>query len=476
MPRSRRSATETLRSSQTPSYIISATGAPTSPHVQEVLNQLTNVGNPQPMSTKKQEDTFVGGNIIKSKRTFGVEFEVCLGENKFVGLGKELGRDASLVHDGSIDVGIEVITPVLKGKEGETAVHKITQVLKNHGATIDESCSTHIHLGFDEVARRTFSHSFCVYGGVEFKSLKRAIDGRTRLFNVIPDHKLLGTNSSEVSVKQTLTNFDLWGSDNGDAYYQTFHNYGIVSINVFTKKEKESLRIVLREDTFATLMDNKKFGPLSLREEEEDGSIIFDGSSSEILSIFISEGHTNRVNGIKNVLAFYSAYDDVLTSFVEGHRRHNDYALRFSSRMPVQEILKAGKVGDIARLWSGSGESFNSSSKYCGINLNSIARHGTLEIRYMQGELDPKNVLFWVALNQQIMDVMLSENIRSSRLEYHPFMLATHVNILEIKTRAFFKRLKLQGTEIERHFLEKQRQYLNSDIKECENMLLNNII
>lgn len=452
---------------------MTTSGAPAFPNTQDVLSQLMNEGNPQPMSTKKQENTFVEGSIIKSKRTFGVEFEVCLGENKFVSLGKELGRDASLVHDGSIDVGIEVVTPVLKGKEGETAVHKIAQVLKNHGATIDESCSTHIHLGFDEVARRTFSHSCCFYGGEEFRRLKRSIEGRNGLLNVIPDNKLLGTNSSDVSVKQTLPNFDLSGGNSQEAYFEAFNNYGIVTIYVLTRNDKGSLPIVLREDTLTFLMEHGKFGPLSLGDDE---SIIFDGSSSEILSIFISEGHTNKVTGIKNVLAFYSAYDDVLTSFVEGHRRHNDYALRFSSRMPVQEILKAGKVGDIAKLWSGSGESFNSSSKYCGINLNSIARHGTLEIRYMQGELDPKNVLFWVALNQQIMDVMLSENIRSSRLEYHPFMLATHVNILEIKTRAFFKRLRLQGTEIERHFLEKQRQYLNSDIKECENMLLNNII
>src|SRR4051812_34973032 len=64
-------------------------------------------------------------------------------------LGWNAQRDGSLRSVGRGRVGVEIVSPILKGADGIQQVKKVCQWLRSIGATVRKECGFHVHVGFD---------------------------------------------------------------------------------------------------------------------------------------------------------------------------------------------------------------------------------------------------------------------------------------------------------------------------------------
>lgn len=133
---------------------------------------------------------------MKSSRKFGVEIEFCTYEDIYV--WKDLlssttgipvvdgyGGDYSgwtLVSDGSVD-GWELVSPILRGKNGLEQVAKMVKALRKHGAKMDESCGLHVH-----VSAGDFSFANLMTAIKRYEQHEHAID------QAVAEHRRLHRN------------------------------------------------------------------------------------------------------------------------------------------------------------------------------------------------------------------------------------------------------------------------------------------
>ena len=98
-----------------------------------------------------------------SNRTYGVEIELIgLTQERAVEILRSEGIDAgfwggnarywiiktdSSVHDLAGGRGIEIVSPVLKGKAGLEQIRKVASALEANGARINKTCGLHVHVG-----------------------------------------------------------------------------------------------------------------------------------------------------------------------------------------------------------------------------------------------------------------------------------------------------------------------------------------
>jgi hypothetical protein len=127
---------------------------------------------------------------------------------------------------------------------------------------------------------------------------------------------------------------------------------------------------------------------------------------------FMADKDTEPV-GLKNLLAIYLAYEDVLLSFLPKSRRGNRYCDNLGKNYHIREVLDTYTIEDLEKLWYrvSSRKDVNSlkqdkyhASRYNGVNIHSLLKDGHLEIRYHSGTLNATKILEWVNLHQTIMD------------------------------------------------------------------------
>lgn len=97
-------------------------------------------------------------------RTFGVEMEIIHeSESKIRSAIRNAGVECEIegynhdtrthwkiVSDASVDGGFEVVSPVLKGRDGLDELEKVCNALVSAGARIRKCCGLHVHLGTDD--------------------------------------------------------------------------------------------------------------------------------------------------------------------------------------------------------------------------------------------------------------------------------------------------------------------------------------
>ena len=96
----------------------------------------------------------VFGQIIKHKRTFGVELECGFKDYDKLKSFVENTEHFGVVSDGSVSCNHysrEIVSPILQGQAGENAILKVCKDLNESGATVDKSCGYHLHLGAKEL-------------------------------------------------------------------------------------------------------------------------------------------------------------------------------------------------------------------------------------------------------------------------------------------------------------------------------------
>ena len=108
-------------------------------------------------------ETLEGFNTLSSM-TFGIEIE-CVGLNcaqAFMALSNAgvsvvdagythtVMREWKVVRDGSLNSrngACEVVSPILRGKQGIDEIRTVMSILRTAGASVDTSCGMHIHIG-----------------------------------------------------------------------------------------------------------------------------------------------------------------------------------------------------------------------------------------------------------------------------------------------------------------------------------------
>lgn len=96
----------------------------------------------------------VFGQIIKHKRTFGVELECGFNDYDKLKSFVESTEHFGVVSDGSVSCNHysrEIVSPILQGQAGESAILKVCKDLNESRATVDKSCGYHLHLGAKEL-------------------------------------------------------------------------------------------------------------------------------------------------------------------------------------------------------------------------------------------------------------------------------------------------------------------------------------
>lgn len=88
------------------------------------------------------------GKYIISPRIFSAEIECYVPDKRAMNaIAKDISESVGITSDGSLsDHGVELQTPLLKGKNGELALKAICRVLNAQGATVNKETGLHIHL------------------------------------------------------------------------------------------------------------------------------------------------------------------------------------------------------------------------------------------------------------------------------------------------------------------------------------------
>jgi hypothetical protein len=74
-----------------------------------------------------------------------------------------------IVSDGSIsgEYGQEVVSPILKGKKGESSLKKVCESLNSVGAKVNRSTGLHVHFGAEKMSDEHFVNIFKNYQALE---------------------------------------------------------------------------------------------------------------------------------------------------------------------------------------------------------------------------------------------------------------------------------------------------------------------
>lgn len=113
--------------------------------------------------------------IDVNEMTFGCEFEVVLPVGVITHVGgyhcgtqiPQLPRGWNAQRDGSIQagrgrMGVEVVSPILKGAEGLNQLATVLQWLRDNGAKVNRSTGLHVHVGFRGTEQQMASVVACV--------------------------------------------------------------------------------------------------------------------------------------------------------------------------------------------------------------------------------------------------------------------------------------------------------------------------
>lgn len=386
--------------------------------------------------TDKQgkEEIVEAGDIIKSSRTFGLEFEVNLGQQGQRALRDSIGREFQLVRDGSVNAGIEVVSPVMQGKKGETMVREMCKELGKVKAGADDSCGLHVHIG---------AHDFFKSSEINIRSLTSYLKmGKDRENyrayildpNILKDMRDYDRGLYEaVYERQTLDTFSINEFVNYEGkqarYPIVFAQTGNVEPNTLTYITPQGSRgaRVKKSETIKDAADIGKYRgePVSVSLNYNTFMVVDQEQAQSFFVVLIPRDHAkearNKLNRIKRLAAAVIAFDDVFAAMLPCDRRDNDFAIRASTRLAIRDIHACDTILEFFNCWTKTKDlrGFRQSlgeqrheSRYYGINFRALLKHGTVEIRYHAGTTDSEKALHWTALFQKIVDIASDLNDR----------------------------------------------------------------
>ncbi len=293
-------------------------------------------------------------------RTIGVEIECLVPSYQDIedvesDLGDVGGRTTS---DGSIDgdgEGLEVKTHPIKGDEAEKTIKDICAVLEENSADTNTTCGMHVHVDAKEINLNNYMRGF--------ESIDDVKDGEIILY---VDNDIAGGDHVSERYYDVLARIEVAGSTKVSGRHGTG-------------------RVVFAEGSETHYSDD--IMPAS----EWMGFTTFVVNYQELTSL------RTRVH---NAMRFFSAIDPILRSLVPSSRRHNTYC------QPFEKIARSG-----GRCPSTTKELIHGvSGRYCGINIEALSAHGTIENRYHGGTIDAEKIIHWARLWERCVNVALSSS------------------------------------------------------------------
>lgn len=436
------------------------------------------------------------GKFITSERTFGVEYEINFDTNNNNALAALLPRHG-IDRDGSVRDGIEVVSPILQGAAGEEQVIKACKAIHKFNGGTDDSCGLHVHYGakdffseentgtitrlsniIDELKKPKLDYGyFILHSSVIESLLQSTLIQRRRL-----GRRLTSANKLDMFMLQEardmLESFHILNT----IYPQNGEMYGNEKLTFVIEPSKKIRGRITYPIPSIDEMENDKLvaytgDPKFMRRYQR--VLINLATSGKYIVLKIPFANEDlQLKRLKRLAAFYIAFDDVIASMLPLERRENDYAKRVNQKMSIEQVQSCSSMLDFFRQWMHLDEQSSMddvrnngrySSRYCGLNLHALFKHGTIEIRYHEGSIDAKEILNWVALHHAIIDLAAdTKDMRSSIIK---LQRASTIVSLKHKTDLFFSKLKLK-TQTENYFRERIKKYENDDKDTLEDCIL----
>lgn len=406
------------------------------------------------------------GKIIRSIRKFGVEIEMLTkdGTDAIISLSKSISQAFGLENDGSIasdggEVGIEVVSPIMSGIEGETGIRTLFERINGLGFKVNASCGLHVHLngeGFrnksnvkivklselddttiKDVTRKDFM--FIVKRSLLNELAKHFSEGKNYVAGLLLDEyistgkknlylsKTAGVTVPDIRIRSVVTTI---GSINLSLdYYDYTKLFDIVDKKAIIKTES------------------------------------LDASQNDFVCII---KNNNALENTKTLLYVYSVFNDVFMAMLPKSRRNNvycqDLALSFSPN--AIESIKSYteletqwyKTRDLMETVAHKNNHYDD-SRYYGVNLHALfSKYGTVEIRSHSATLQPNKVLYWVSLHQEILD-----RIVSGKLTIEMLRPGAYIDTLDEKVKFFSSVLNLRTSL--RKYIDQRIQHFTDNIK-----------
>ena len=138
------------------------------------------------------------GEIIKSRRSFGLEIECLTSERNAIARAMPT---LGVQNDGSVqgDYGVEFQTPIMSKKAGEDYVKQLCKLLKT--GEVNQSCGLHVHLSAEDVKSRlqTIWRFYTVFDNVilSFLPASRRSNTYCKPISKLYSHADIQNNSGE---------------------------------------------------------------------------------------------------------------------------------------------------------------------------------------------------------------------------------------------------------------------------------------
>ncbi len=446
----------------------------------EMLNRRT--FDPAPLPTPDEIRSEDAGDFIKSKRTFGIEYEINFSWNDAAALRDIIGQSYKIVHDGSVRNGLEIVSPILAGKAGEEEVIKVCKAINDAGGRTDETCGLHIHFGAKDFYKKnnvqvwTLEHALKFYSENTNHTHSYFILHNTAIEYLKKDHP----EAVRSILKSRPIGFYEWEKLFID-FNKLQTSYVMLSGNrtlhddFYVKNDHKNESKIKRQGTVDTKAEKICYSNYFQ-------SFIVNPKNDKKLRVIVCKKNTNdqkTLERLKRLAAFYVVFDDVIMSMLPQDRRENDYTRRVGHRMAIEDIMNARTTVEFFMNWfkftdsnqvtnvNGNGGNGRVRGRYCGLNLYSVLNIQTIEIRYLGGSIDPAHILHWANLHQTIIDLAAdTENYRGSTKS---LLRAALIVDQEKRRQLFFKKLNLPS-ETERYWKDQIENHRNDDdvlLQEC---------
>ncbi len=418
-------------------------------------------------SVKPQKPEQVkSGSIIKSARKFGVELEVNLGGSGQRALRDTLSHAFNMVHDGSVNRGIEVVSSPLSGAAGEAEIKMACDALQRVKAGADDSCGMHVHVDAPDFYQRKRFIIITLSQALDELNSKRKSEPQSEYTilhaSVIKDLKAYPDLYQELMYNHKLDAFSypLWHE-----YARKCAAYSVLvvgdkaikdsRVRIVTATGSRGARIPLNEKVKTETDIGKYKGEACLVISQYKQFVLIDPETEAntwVLKFPLADLSTmnGSIERLKRVAAFYVAFDDVIASMLPCDRRDNDFTKRVNTRLSIADIARIDNHTEFFTAISKS-ESYRAlrdlmgqqrpEPRYSGVNFFALLKHGTIEIRYHAGTTQAEKVLRWTALHQAIVDGAADLNNRVFDLQR--LEKAAMIIDLEAKTNLFFRKLRL---------------------------------
>lgn len=381
------------------------------------------------------------GEIIVDPRLFGVEIEaVSMKSNAVSILAQQISTSFGFHHDGSISGdGVEIVTPIMSGGLGEKAIYDLTARMLELGFDTNNSCGLHVHLD----ANNLLSNDYVVVEKLDYTySTFLHTCFQPKLFDLLRSFGMSLEDILNISGKSSNVKMRFTPPTTGDITK-------LPAKKIIFKKGEESTAIYFYQ------INNYHF----LAKKAQAFEVFAKGelsTNTEVLPknvVALSVEHNNEK--VKAILYAYTALSDVFLSMLPEDRRTNglysstgrDYCQKLIDRISPFDIEKCRTTADVETLWLKTKNKNEiaykkrdkyDESRYYGVNFHSLfAKYGTIEIRWHEGTLNPKKILYWVATHQHILRLLEENKVTID-------MMRPVLNLLGVpsKVEYFFKIFK----------------------------------